>query len=51
MDAEADLDEDAYPCPEEWPSRSLLCKPHRCDLIEGHEGKHVCNCGMTRRTE
>jgi hypothetical protein len=39
-----------YRCPEEWerPANGL-CRPHRCDKDEGHEGKHECDCGRTHR--
>lgn len=29
---------------------SSICRPaHRCDLTEGHEGMHVCDCGLRFR--
>lgn len=37
-------------CPVEWERpKSPFCKPHRCDLDEGHSGPHVCSCGRQRR--
>jgi hypothetical protein len=37
-------------CDESW-SRpaSPLCRPHHCDLLSGHKGEHICNCGVARR--
>jgi hypothetical protein len=43
-------EDDVYTCPVEWERpKSLVCKPHRCDLIEGHTGDHICSCGRHRR--
>lgn len=49
MPENTEPEKDIYTCPIEWPSQSILCKPHRCDLPEGHEGQHICNCGSTRQ--
>lgn len=51
QESEVGSDEvDVESCEVEWERpRSLLCKPHKCDLLKGHEGKHVCSCGWQRR--
>jgi hypothetical protein len=37
-------------CLVEWDRPlSLVCRPHRCELEEGHRGPHVCSCGRRRR--
>jgi hypothetical protein len=40
-------DDEVYRCPsEKTVGKSSICYPaHRCDLSEGHEGKHECDCG------
>jgi hypothetical protein len=43
-----DEDGTPYRCPSERAApRTSFCKPHRCDLDEGHAGKHKCDCGWT----
>jgi len=44
------MDASEYRCPVDWPAtRQGLCRPHRCELPEGHTGPHVCTCGAQRR--
>jgi hypothetical protein len=47
---ELDADSDVSRCEVEWDApKSSLCRPHQCDLLQGHEGNHVCDCGWARR--
>lgn len=43
-------DDVAGRCEVEWERpKGGFCNPHQCDLLEGHKGNHVCDCGWTRR--
>lgn len=42
-------DDEAGRCEVEWERPKGLCRPHRCDLLKGHKGKHICDCGWARR--
>jgi hypothetical protein len=44
-----EVGDDPPRCPHEKNvGRSSICAPaHRCDLDEGHAGKHQCDCGIT----
>lgn len=44
-------DQDIATCEVDWKApKNSLCRPyHKCELPHGHEGKHVCGCGWTRR--
>lgn len=50
MSEQPDDKPEVYRCPETWERPTgVICRPHQCDLDEGHDGKHVCDCGRTRR--
>jgi hypothetical protein len=46
-----DREDEPARCPVEWGGDrvAVFCRPHRCDLDEGHTGPHICNCGIRRR--
>lgn len=50
-DSQSGAGPEIHRCPEKRTcSKSYACYPaHHCDLDEGHEGHHVCDCGKTFR--
>lgn len=43
-------DEEVDRCEVEWERpKGGFCNPHQCDLLAGHTGNHVCDCGWVRR--